>query len=178
MLFLLLFTLVDISVARKLSRLRFLRVDFFFFFRWILKLSRLVSSISFIIIICIDRSIEHRAAASFFFPVSHTHTHSCFRVEKNYPWTSPHFYRKCARVLRFVFSSLFISLSQSLTRARTRWASHLFRRCHHRSRLAGRCFLQRWKIPRKELRHVGDLLVPKKQKAARIARRRRRRRVQ
>ena len=54
-----------------------------------------------------------------FFPrFSHT-LHSCFRVEKNYPWTSPHFYRKCARVLRFVFSSLFISLSEFNTRAHT-----------------------------------------------------------
>lgn len=66
----------------------------------------------------IDRSSIEQPPL-FFFPVSHTHTHSCFRVEKNYPWTSPHFYRKCARVLRFVFSSLFISLSEFNTRAHT-----------------------------------------------------------
>ena len=66
----------------------------------------------------IDRSSIEQPPL-FFSPVSHTHTHSCFRVEKNYPWTSPHFYRKCARVLRFVFSSLFISLSEFNTRAHT-----------------------------------------------------------
>lgn len=176
MLFLLLFTLVDISVARKLSRLRFLRVDFFFFFRWILKLSRLFH---FIYYYYLHRSID-RASSSrlFFFSPFLTHTNIPVLGWKKIILGLRHTFIESVRVFCDLCSPLFLSLSQSLTRARTRWASHLFRRCHHRSRLAGRCFLQRWKIPRKELRHVGDLLVPKKQKAARIARRRRRRRVQ